>query len=119
MPSDPAALLIRGKINISCGDSKFSVDFREERTLVEFPSFSQLLKVKSEVDSLRGLISRIPPLPVKQASPEKITIIRKPALEMPEFRLTVRGRSIGKVDFKNGGLHFHLTPFDFITRRMP
>ncbi len=81
---------------------------------MEFPSFSQLLKVKSEVDSLRGLVARIPPL-----RESGITQVKRNApLEIPEFRLTVRGRSVGKVNLQGGGVHFHLTPFDFITRRM-
>ena len=109
-PRTGKALSLRGKLRISCGDHAFSVDFQEGRTLVEFPTFSQLLKVKSEIDSLRESISRLPPLPSSGRTGS--------AIELPEFRLTVRGRSIGKLEFEEGSVHFHLTPFDFITKRM-
>ncbi len=106
-------LAVRGKIRITSGDTRFSVDFQEERALLEFPSFSRLLRVKSEVDSLRDAISRLPPLP---ATPGGSLSPAHPGL--PEFRLTVRGRSVGKLEFLGGGMRFHLTPFDFITKRM-
>jgi len=110
-------LQLHGKVRISCGDNQFSVDFQEGRTVVEFPSFSRLLKVKSEIDSLCQAVSRLPPLPGggsagKRAAPSRV------GLDLPEFRLTVRGRSIGKLDFEGGDVKFHLTPFDFITKRM-
>lgn len=117
MRTDPktsvGSLRISGKIRVSCGDTRFTVDLRPDRAIVDFPSFSQLLKMRSEVDSLRASISRLPPLPGSINPPGQR---RYPVL--PEFRLTVRDRSIGKLEFRQGGVHFHLTPFDFITRRM-
>ena len=109
-PLTEKSLSIRGKLRISCGDTSFCVDFQERRTVVEFPTFSQLLKTKSEIDSLRESISRLPLLPSSGRAGTGINL--------PEFRLTVRGRSIGKLDFQDGGIRFHLTPFDFITKRM-
>jgi len=112
------SLEIRGKITFSCGDGSFSVDFQDKRALVEFPSFSRLLKVKSQLDSLRGSMSRLPPLP--QGRDTKETTPRSRVdFNLPEFRLIVRGRPIGKLEFGGGGVQFHLTPFAFITKRMP
>lgn len=116
-PVTRRAFQLRGKIRISCGDSHFSLDFQEGRTLVEFPSFSRLLKIKSEVDSLRRSISRLPPSSGSGVG-GKLPASSAIDLDLPEFRLTVRGRSVGKADFDGGGVRFHLTPFDFITKRM-
>ncbi len=117
IPLPGKTLEIRGQIRISCGDTRFSVDFQRDRTLVDFPSFSRLLRMKSEIDSLRQSISRLPPLPVTR-SVEKAIARPSITFDQPEFRLTVRGRSVGKLDFQGGGVQFHLTPFDFITKRM-
>ena len=109
---------MRGKITFSCGDDSFSVDFQDKGTLVEFPSFSRLLKVKSQLDSLRGSMSRLPSLPQGGVKAGKKNLLRG-GFNLPEFRLVVRGRPIGKLEFGSGGVHFHLTPFAFITKRMP
>lgn len=116
-PLPRKTLHLHGTVRISCGDSQFSVDFQEGRTLVEFPSFARLLKVKSEIDSLRNSISRLPPLPTSGSVREQRVALRV-RFDLPEFRLTVRGRSIGRIDFAEGNVKFHLTPFDFITKRM-
>ena len=117
IPLPGKTLEIRGQIRISCGDSRLSVDFQKDRTLVDFPSFSRLLKMKSEIDSLRQSISRLPPLPATRSVEMAIA---RPSItfNQPEFRFTVRGRSVGKLDFQDGDVRFHLTPFDFITKRM-
>ena len=112
------SLEIRGKITFSCGDDSFSVDFQDKGTLVEFPSLSRLLKVKSQLDSLRGSMSRLPSLPQSRVTAGKNPLSRV-GFNLPEFRLIVRGRPIGKLEFGGGGVHFHLTPFAFITKRMP
>ena len=115
--SSTKGLQIRGKIQITSGDNSFSVDFQDERALVDFPSFSRLLRLKTEVDSLRKSISRLPPPPGARPPVDNELRPRTP-FYLPEFRLTVRGRSVGKLDFQGGGMRFHLTPFDFITKRM-
>ena len=119
-PHPVRTVQLRGKIRVSCGDSQFCVDFQERRALIEFPSFSRLLKVKSEIDSLRESISRLPHLPGREKGTKgaRTTGASRIALDFEEYRLTVRGRSIGKIDFEGGDVKFHLTPFDFITKRM-
>ena len=117
MDEDPTAtgIAFSGSLRISCEDFHFQLRGSNQQLVADFPSLGMLFRAKGMANQLADSLRQLPPLP-----PMRPTGQPRPGRSfmdfMPEIRIAVNARPLGRLDFGESKPKFVATPLWFFKK---